>query len=42
MRRILVFTVDTAYANQTISKGDFFIIKVTGEDGTTANLDGLH
>ena len=29
------FDIDTAYANEAISNGDFFIIKNTAQDGTT-------
>ena len=31
------FATDTAYANQAITDGDFFIIRVTAEDTTTIN-----
>ncbi|KAF5065625.1 Cadherin-like protein [anaerobic digester metagenome] len=31
------FGTDTAYANQTLRTGDFFIVKVTAEDATTVN-----
>jgi hypothetical protein len=29
------FATDAAYANQALSNGDFFIIRVTAGDGTT-------
>ena len=31
------FETDTAYANQAITDGDFFIVKVTAQDTTTVN-----
>ncbi len=31
------FATDAAYANQAITNNDFFIIKVTAQDGTTVN-----
>ncbi len=31
------FATDTAYANEAITNGDFFIIKVTAQDTTTVN-----
>jgi len=34
---IASFETDTAYANQAVSNGDFFIIKVVAQDGATTN-----
>jgi hypothetical protein len=31
------FATDTAYANEAVSNGDFFIVMVTAQDGTTVN-----
>jgi len=36
------FETDTAYANEAIADGDFFVIKVTAQDGTTVNYYRIH